>query len=486
MLQSCFFVRVLSPKKMSDQIEDLLRQLASTIGPVDDDNVHFVRDGNLSVAYDEGVRNYLMECVVAVLANQVQDKNWRSQWLRELLPEVTRRLDDNQMLFPADISGADLGIALCALGANPFVVTNADDTINMDSAGWKLMSLLTLSDLYVRATQSDVYQRVIVPIKMPPPPAENSSTRRLAQLPAEFLVMLVRMLNDVGFQSELIRRVVDSSGMPEWWSETGFARAVDLSVDGVKRYDTDNDEVLYAMFVNTRAVSALLRAAIAVDYARQRAQNAETLAALPVIKSWAIHTKRRDTAASPGTTYFSCVASKQPASATFTAASTDDILPLAIALEDYLHVWPTVVPDDMAWKDPVSGRLSMRLGAFLAARVPMLPTSATAEPRHSLMWLQRRDAVVRKTPLYWFVFDSDKVKRPLGANAGPYSFQSPPSVVTAMDVSASIDARLDANPFCRQCGVRLDAAKARSASEKTRATLYCGRHRHLAANADDE
>lgn len=475
-------------------VRAILQQLAHELdSPAD---AILVDDGNLMVAYDDGLRNYLMQCMAAVLVTKGLTATGKSEWVRTLIPEATRRLDAAQQLYPGDVSGADIGLALCALGHNPFIVSGVGNDINMDAIGWKWLALYTLSDLYTAATKAQRMEetRQAQQLRLPPPPIENNNTSRRAQLPEEFLVMLMHMLGDVGFDIDLITQVIKITGPaePEWVPPGGFtfverSKIVALPVPGVIGYTaagSGETEVLAAAFSKRVAVRALIRAVIAVQYARKHAENAAALAALPEIKAWAIHTKEYKTGVSASTTYFSCLATRpSPDDVAFMESASDaQLFSLMKPLADTLDVWPYVVPLDMA---NFSGdQVVTRVGAFLGAHVPMIPLSRDMG-RHPLMWYQRRKPSAKVTPNDWFINNLTLQTPPAGVTLGLYQFTGSRVVRRAMDVSAHIDARLAANPFCRACGSPLGGGEQPN-EPKTRVALYCGNHRHLATHPNEE
>lgn len=450
-------------------LQDLLIQIAEETGAPQGSPV--VGDGNLQVAYADGLLAYVAQCATVLVSNKGRTPSERSAYLRTLLPLLAARLDAEEPLYPSDASGADFGLALCALGANPFAVADEEDTVVLDSVPWKLKAITTVSGVYERATAAKRVEETkqLQAILLPPPPVELDKTRRVASMPLEALLLLARMLLDTGFNEGLIRRMTGDGEMPPWFSgsmDGATGRATGVANVLVDSRDKLGQDVYWASFQYRRAIVALLRALVATLVARNHAQNDTTRAVLPKPIQWAVHRNRAKSDVLGERGYYFSVVVERP---TGHRAPDDSLLPFFNALYKQVGVWPRFVPHDTAVVS-ADGQLTLRLGALLGAEVGgLLPAAEQATP---WLWFQRRRPESSGSPNLWFVFQGAV---PADDN-GPYSFAVSKEQTQAMVSSALIAARLAVNPNCRHCGVRLPS---------TATSLLC-RDRHHSVQLEEE
>lgn len=447
-------------------MQSILDGIAQTLPPPPGEQLLVVADGQLQVAVEQGLRAYLAECAAAALLAADNTDDQRSARLRQVLPELTARLDDGAAVFPSDISGENLGLALCLLGTNPFVVRTEGASLQLDAYGWKLEAIRTVARIYQRATRSAALEeKQKTAIALPPPPVIDHVGAQAALLPLEFLVTLLRMLDDVGFNSRMISALVGDLGFPAW-------QAPNMMVAGgepvphfsrMLRRQQGDYEIYSVLFSYETELRALLRAVIAVLNARDHATNDATLAALPQVLQWAVHRDNATDKATSASAFFFSVLTSHRESDVASPAPDSAITPLMNALYTQLQIYPVVVHRDAAYLD-AGGALHLRLMALLGAIGPLapLPETLADQPR---LWLQRRPFKPGTDPRVWF--------RPGATNpgdfaqTGPYAFVGNSAIATAMPTQMHTGLRLSINPNCRVCGQRIPAGHH---------SVTCGRH----------
>lgn len=403
-----------------------------------------VRSGNIVVAYDRGILNYLEECAAVVVLNRDRSPKDRSEYLRQIFPRATEQMDAGADPLPADFSGADAGIALCALGVSPFVVATRDAVLNLDAPGWRIEALAKIRSLYVPLPAAP--KQTTEPVTLPAPPTYATVGAPAAYLPEEFLAVLHRMLGAIGFNASLIETITNSIPYPKWQPEQmstdKSTRVVGFENILVRGSGTEDREVYYAQFSNKTAVRQLLRAVVAVLHARAHVTNERTLDVLPTPLQWTIHRSSITNTGLRGENsfYFAVVVTRPPVAST--EAVTDLVVPFMNGLYRALSVYPVLVTPESARL--VDGRLRLKLSAFIGAVSSILPATSSM-PR---LWLQRRDP--RATALDWFA------PRPVDDSAfndtKPYDFSAP---ITLTATPMRIGLHISINPRCRICGHRL-------------------------------
>lgn len=427
-----------------------------------------VIEGRLLVAYERGLHTYLAECAALALVSTGLSTRMRAARLNQLMPELAGRLERGDSVFPGDVTGADLGLALCTLGVNPFVTPTERGLLNMDSLGWRVEAIMSLVKAYDRSTGAagaeqpkTVVKRA--PLSVPPVPDQRTVGAPAAQLPVEFLVMLYKMLGDVGFHVTLMKSISQSQDWPDWQ----FTSMVDQDFPRVRYFSDvrvavqEKHEIYFARFSNRVAIQALLRAVIAIVHARDHVTNAHTRAALPPLLQWAIHAESTTgTVVSPNEFYFSVLVERPRSNLADKTASDGALLPFFNALYTHLGVYPIAVPPEAAVD--TDGALRLRFPALLGAASPLVG-SAHGAP---WLWLQRRAPGL--TAKSWYIADKNAISHPDRGRLGDYGFKpSLAMLATVQPDRMTIGLRLDVNPNCRSCGDRLPP---------NHASLTCAHH----------
>lgn len=449
-------------------LQALFRQIAQSTGALASAPV--LRDGNLQVAYENGLLAYVTECAALVVGAENRSAEDRSGTFRQLLPEIAERLDANEQLFPAQISGADAGFGLCVLGQNPFAVNDADDVLVLDSAAWKLRALITITRLYKpagpqqRASELATQQAM----QLPEAPVNTVAVRYEAEQPLVFLIALVRMILDTGFPGDLLAQMAPSGTMPPWTPDDmqQVPGSRNTSVAGVSYYQrNDGSNVYYASFVDTRNVLALMRALVATLYARQHAADQLTLAALPQATHWALHRINLTNKGLAGLSFYLSVVC-QPLRKNSVPAGDAALEPLMYSLWNSLGIAVPAVATESAHVDS-SGSLQLQLSALLNADIPALLRRPNDPEPDPMIWLRRRQPAAANDPRLWYA----STRQPVPANVNsPYQFRTSVQHAQAMEIAASLETRLALNPNCRHCGSSLPV---------NNRSLLCAQHRSV-------
>lgn len=412
-----------------------LQSLYDEIAKVSDSESEFVvQDGLVMVNYERGIRALLVECLTALLASKTMEYDWlREATLEQLDERLGPLYKEGRKINPDTISGAMLARALCVVGKNPFEVSKADEIVNLESRAWK-------EDAIRRLVKREIKPAQVQAMSLPSI-SRQDETFHAARMPLEMLLMLVRMINDVGVNTDLLMHVY-ATPRPLWppWLPQQRVRERPRTKTHIREVwrtagSDKTQSVLYASFKDVPSVSALLRAVIATLHARDHCTDAATLAALPRVRSWSVHQMDRN---SPTTTAdafcFSVVVDKVDG----TSATDRQLRPLMNALSKQLHIVSDTVPKEAAKYE--DGKLHLLLDGLLAARMALLDDDAT----DNQLWLSRRS----QDATQWFAGQKDPKW-----DTEPYIFEE--ANVPQSMVGAHIDARLAINPYCRHCGQRL-------------------------------
>lgn len=449
-------------------LQALYRQIAQSTGALASAPV--LRDGNLQVAYENGLLAYVTECAALLVGAENASPSDRSGTFRQLLPELAARLDANEQLFPAQVSGANAGFGLCALGQNPFAVSDADEVLVLDSPAWKLRALTTITRLYERAGPQQRARELATQqaMELPEAPVNTVTVRYEAEQPLVFLIALVRMVLDSGFPGDLLAQMAPPGSMPPWTPSdmTQVQGTRETGVPGVRYYQgAAGTTIYYASFIDTRNVLALMRALVATLYARQHASDQFTLAALPQATHWALHRLNRENKGVAGLSFYLSVVC-QPLPNGTTQAGNSALEPLMYSLWNSLGIAVPMVSSDAAHVDP-SGAVRLQLAALLNADIPALfgrPNDPEPDP---MLWLQRRQPAAATDPKVWYASARQPV--PAAVNS-PYQFRTSVQHAQAMDIATSLETRLALNPNCRHCGRSLPT---------NHRSLLCAQHRSV-------
>lgn len=416
-------------------------------------------EAKLSVAYNRPLDFYLTECLaMAVTAAGHDDPAQRVEVARALEPEWTEQLLRGQPIMPAGVTGARLGLFLCALGIDPFAVDInplagpvTTQGVNMDSLQYRATRLATAFKWFQTnggGTQSmeplaRKYTKPAAPLAEDP---QRGFTR--ADMPVEFLMAMIRMLHHTAVTRTLRQSLTEL--IPAWYIDTNPAQLVARKVYR-RASNRPNSEFVYtASLGEPSAASALMRAVVVVELARQHAApGSPELAALPRLLDWDIHRLSAGNDALTISYAFSVVVEK--GSAENTDGGDVKLNAFMHALLTHTGAFPVSVPATAAALSKKGG-LVLSLEAFIGAQWPGLPQYDMAR---STLWRSRRSQP--NNAAAWFGKPA-AVSAPAGDLT--YRFDTSGFVAKQQMVQASISYRLQVNPWCRQCATPLPVGSA--------------------------
>lgn len=431
---------------MEDQ---LIAQIADKIGGLDLDRA-VVEARNLVVATRDGVRAFLIHCLTAATTTFSMSPVQRLDYLSQLYPDLATRMAGGQMLVIGDATGEQLAIAMCAMQVFPFYFdAERTDVLSLDDPLWKMVAMMELSAAVVPAPAVAAAGTATPTSVLDAPPVEPVDVQpRRARVPLQMLVSLVRMDGDIGVTVDFLRSFA-SETVPRWLGigGTSLDAAVgsrDVLGSGVRLHRLDTPtrgtRALFARYDDSRAVNALMRAVIAVEHARDYADNDVTLASLPRVIDWDVHrvSDQSQKRALDGI-YFSVIYEHHDAP----AVDIERVKPLAAALYAHLDVYWTrsIAGGNVVQRDGVQ----LQLPLFLGARTALLDRpSRRSTPA---LWLRRSTALAGAD---WLALSSADSQPLVVDPASEYSFRMNRAVAPM-----AIAAALAVNDTCRECGTKL-------------------------------
>lgn len=401
-----------------------------------------VQEAELSVAYERPLDVYLTECLaLATVAMGYENNEDRANLASSIEPTWVEQLRKKQPLLPTGVTGARLGLFVCALGMCPFVLPPRASSLQMDSLPYRITWLGKVYEWF-SATSADT-RKTIVAAASPPTDTTRGSYR--AEMPIEFLIAMIGMLHTTSITPSF--RMSMGADKPAWVSNLFQPKPI---CKDITRFNMSSGDLVYtAPLSSPSSATALMRAVVVVELARQHTKpDTPAHNALPVLIDWDIYPlKEKETAL---TNYAFSVHTATPRATRFTKDEDElrnrNLDQFMYALYNETGAYPTMVQASSVGK-AADGNAVILLDAFVGAQWPTLPQYDKAR---STLWRTRFANPTDASK--WFA----AVPNPAPADEGPYKFDTSGHVALDQMVQARISARLRANPYCRKCAAPLD------------------------------